>query len=175
MRRALLFLVAVSAWAVSAPGVPNFHQVNDNLYRGGQPSAEGFRSLKALGIHTIIDLRIPAGQSNWERKIVESLGMLYVHIPMRGKETPSQAEIDKAFSYLNDSSRWPVYVHCREGKDRTGMIIGCYRVAHDEWTNRRALAEAKSYAARELTHAMEDYILHFDPTSLGASARNAVK
>lgn len=62
---------------------------------------------------------------------------------MRSVASPIDDDIRKAFSVLFDASQAPVFVHCREGKDRTGMIIGCYRIAHGQWTNRRALAEAK--------------------------------
>ena len=37
--------------------MPNFDKVNDFVYRGGQPTAEGFKSLAALGVKTVIDLR----------------------------------------------------------------------------------------------------------------------
>ena len=32
------------------PGVPNFHKVSEDLYRGAQPTQEGFRELVKLGI-----------------------------------------------------------------------------------------------------------------------------
>jgi tyrosine-protein phosphatase SIW14 len=176
----VLFFAVVG---VDAPGVPNFHQVTDGFYRGGQPTAQGFRSLKNLGVQTVLDLRIPAGQSKWEKKMVEDLGMKYIHLPMHGNQTPTQSDIDQIFSLLNDTSRWPLFVHCREGKDRTGMVVGCYRISHDGWTNLRALAEAKSYASRELTHAMEKFILNFHPSSTttskpapsGGKTPNAIK
>src|SRR5579883_2579096 len=156
-------IVLLAALWTSAPGVPNFHKVNDNLYRGGQPSREGFQSLAKLGVKTVVDLRIPDGQSNAEKKLVESLGMRYIHIPLHGGETPTQSDIDRAFAVLLDQAQWPVFVHCREGKDRTGMIIACYRISHDGWTNIRALAEAKSYAIREIRPAMESYIKQYHP------------
>ncbi|GAF98053.1 unnamed protein product, partial [marine sediment metagenome] len=34
------------ATAIERPGLPNFHKVSDSLYRGAQPTAEGFRELK---------------------------------------------------------------------------------------------------------------------------------
>jgi len=37
--------------------LPNMHQVNSNLYRGGQPARSGLEKLKQLGIKTIINLR----------------------------------------------------------------------------------------------------------------------
>lgn len=163
IRLMLRNIVLLATFLASAPGVPNFHKVNDGLYRGGQPSNEGFKNLAKLGIKTVIDLRIPSGESNREKQVVESLGMRYYHIPLHGGETPTQRDIDRTFSILLDSSQWPVFVHCREGKDRTGMIIACYRISHDGWTNMRALAEAKSYAFRNIKPAMENYIKQYGP------------
>jgi hypothetical protein len=41
-------------WAqkVEVAGVKNCHQVATNLYRGAQPTAEGMKQLKMLGIRT---------------------------------------------------------------------------------------------------------------------------
>ena len=36
--------------------LPNFHQVNPQLYRGGQPKNAGLRKLKDLGVKTIVNL-----------------------------------------------------------------------------------------------------------------------
>jgi tyrosine-protein phosphatase SIW14 len=150
---------------LSTTGLPNFHKVDDELYRGGQPSRDGFNNLAKLGIKTVVDLRIPGGQSDHEKQVVESLGMRYIHLPLHGGDMPTQADVGRAFSILLDSSQCPVFVHCREGKDRTGMIIACYRISHDGWTNIRALAEAKSYAFREIKPAMENYIKQFQPAT----------
>jgi len=46
-------------WAheLTVPGAPNFFQVTSNLYRGAQPTSEGMKQLKAMGIKTVITLR----------------------------------------------------------------------------------------------------------------------
>jgi protein tyrosine phosphatase (PTP) superfamily phosphohydrolase (DUF442 family) len=166
-KAAILVLLAAleaggPAASLSSPrGVPNFHRVNDALYRGGQPSYAGLQELAQEGVKTVLDLRMSTRISDWEARAVKRLGMRYVHLPLYGRETPLEKDIQTAMTVLNDPAQAPVFVHCREGKDRTGMIIGCYRIAHDRWTNRRAMAEAKSYAGRELKTAMEQYILHF--------------
>lgn len=148
----------MAAALTALPGVPNFYQVNQGLYRGGQPTRLGFQTLAHKGVKTVVDLRVPDGQSAWEEHIVESLGMHYVHIPFHGGRIPAQADVDRAFAILLDSAQWPVFIHCREGKDRTGMIVACYRISHDGWTNAKALAEAKAKADRSIRKAMEDYI-----------------
>jgi tyrosine-protein phosphatase SIW14 len=167
---ALISLITLQTITVPLPifslsGVPNFHRVNDALYRGGQPSIEGLHALANLGIKTVLDLRLSTRVSDWEEREVKRFVMRYVHLRLYGKETPSPKDINKAFSVINDPAECPVFIHCREGKDRTGMIVGCYRVAHDHWSNRRALAEATSYAGRELHKAMEQYILQFTPAA----------
>jgi len=36
--------------------LPNLHQINPQLYRGGQPKDAGLRRLKDLGVKTIVNL-----------------------------------------------------------------------------------------------------------------------
>src|SRR5689334_24940670 len=112
-------LLCSAASAPTAEGVPNFHQVNDWIYRGGQPTPQGFRSLAKMGVKTVIDLRSSSEQAGDEKKEVEAAGMFYVHVPLHGYRSPKPADLDRAFSVLDDRSQWPVFVHCREGMDRT--------------------------------------------------------
>jgi protein tyrosine/serine phosphatase len=64
----------------------------------------------------------------------------------------------------NDSG--PIFLHCRRGKDRTGTIVACYRIQHDNWDNRRALEEAGHFGMSSLERAMRSYIEHFTPVVL---------
>src|SRR6476620_6258692 len=81
----LMFLLLVIA--ASAPrtgtyaegGVPRFAVLADGLYRGGQPTDQGFQYLKQKGVRTIINLR---AEDNSEAPLVENLGMKYVWIPI---------------------------------------------------------------------------------------------
>jgi tyrosine-protein phosphatase SIW14 len=139
------------------PGVPNFHQVDEHIYRGAQPRGQGFASLATLGIKTVVDLR---GESS-EDIAVQGAGMRYVRLPWREFKAPTDSQIEALLALLNDSSGWPIFVHCRRGADRTGTAIACYRIAHDHWSNQQALAEAKSYGMSSLEVAMHHYILHF--------------
>jgi tyrosine-protein phosphatase SIW14 len=144
-------------------GLRNFHNVNSQIYRGGQPTLQGFQKLAQLGIRTVIDLREPGDRSLAEKKIVEGAGMRYVSVPMRGFQTPTSEQITKVLSLFNDSTAGPVFVHCRRGADRTGTVVACYRISHDGWENTRALAEARSLGMSFFQRALQNFVLHYKP------------
>jgi tyrosine-protein phosphatase SIW14 len=144
-------------------GVPNFHQVNDHVYRGAQPTDQGFQSLSKLGVKTVIDLREAGDRSVSERKVVEAAGMRYIAIPFQGMSAPSPANVAKVLALFDDASAGPVFVHCRRGADRTGTVVACYRIAHDHWDNQKALHEAKSFGMSWTEVAMHHYVLRYQP------------
>jgi tyrosine-protein phosphatase SIW14 len=171
-------LITVSigmAWAQAAstaeppgvylPGITNFHQVDEHVYRGAQPHGEGFAGLAKLGIKTVIDLR---GEKS-EETAVEGAGMRYVRLAWSGYKAPADSQIAAVLSLLNDNSAWPVFVHCKRGADRTGTAIACYRIAHDHWTNQQALEEARSFGMSSMEIAMQHFILRFAPPAITAT------
>jgi len=160
----LLLLAKLSVASEAAPEhVRNFGEVNQNLFRGGLPTDEALRELKALGVGLVIDLREDGKGGQEEKHRVEQFGLRYAHFPLRPLSAPSETEIEEVLSLIFRESSAKVYVHCLRGKDRTGTVIACYRIQHDGWDNRRALAEAKSYGMSSLEHAMQSFILHFNP------------
>jgi tyrosine-protein phosphatase SIW14 len=156
-------LLAGIASAQNLTGLPNFHKVNPQIFRGAQPTAEGFQQLAQLGVKTVLDLREAGSRSFEEKKIVEARGMRYVSVPMQGFHTPSADQIDKVLTLFNDSSAAPVFVHCRRGADRTGTVVACYRISHDGWENKRALEEARSLGMSWMQKSLQSYVLQYRP------------
>ena len=144
-------------------GIPNFHAVNERIYRGGQPTAQGLVDLSRLGIKTVLNLREEDESSKYEKKLVKELGMRYVHVPMKGMSTPSDKQISKALHVLDDADAGPVFVHCQRGADRTGAVIACYRVKHDNWKNAQALAEARKYGLSWYQFQLQRYVSRYEP------------
>ena len=171
---ALLAAAAFVATTVAAgpvvDGVDNFQKVNDHIYRGAQPTGDGFTNLKKLGIETIVDLREPGDRSMLEQKAVTAAGMRYVSVPMYGMSMPSNESAQKVLGMLEDSSTGPVFVHCRRGADRTGGVIACYRIEHDLWKSQQALAEAKSMGMSWLAKPIQSFVMKYQPRNLEALA-----
>jgi tyrosine-protein phosphatase SIW14 len=176
-RRAAIFgltasLTLASAWAHSQnDNLPNFQKVDDHVYRGAQPTDSGFKDLAQLGIKTIVDLRDIGehSQAN-EEKIVTGLGMRYVSIPMHGLSTPKGDKVAAVQALFNDTTSGPVFVHCKRGADRTGMVVAVYRISHDQWDNKRALTEAKSYGMSFFERAIQSYVMNYRPSVALATA-----
>jgi len=167
----LVPVALLPAWAGDATvrGIPNFHQVNERIYRGGQPSGDGWASLSELGVKTVIDLRLEDEHpTKVEAQAVQAAGMRYINIPMHGVVAPSDEQVARALALLD--SQDPIFVHCRRGADRTGTIIACYRMTHDHWDRQRALKEAKSYGMSWLQFGMKRYVENFQAPERVATA-----
>src|ERR1700674_362207 len=66
------------AHRLTIEGVPNAGEVTPKLYRGGQPTEQGFEALAKMGIDIVFDL---GGPRKSERERATKLGMQYVAIP----------------------------------------------------------------------------------------------
>ena len=117
-------------------GTPNLHCVSDDLYRGAQPDEAGFRLLRKLGVRTIVSFR--AAQDG---PVPVAEGMTSVHIPLAATHCPDDRQVVQFLRLFSDRRNLPVFVHCRLGADRAGMMCALYRVAVQGWTKRQAIDE----------------------------------
>ena len=143
----LIFSAFVGAFAETAkpayPGLPNCHLVAPGIYRGAAPTAEGFTTLQSLGVRTIIDLRIEKA-AKAEQQTAQKLGFVWISLRM-GREAPTQQQVDTLLGHLAKAPEAPVYVHCQHGADRTGCMIGIYRVQVEGWSFAQAWEEMRRY------------------------------
>lgn len=121
----------------------NFGRMEDWLYRGAAPDPEQLRSLAGLGVNTVIDLRHPAERGYGIQ--VRQLGMEYIRIPLRPRSVPSEDQLQRFLSLLDNEENRPVYVHCRKGRHRTGLLLALYRVLRQGESPEAALEEMQAY------------------------------
>ncbi|MFH1302123.1 MAG: tyrosine-protein phosphatase [Planctomycetota bacterium] len=156
-------------WAhpLKVEGVPNLYQVSDNLYRSAQPTAEGMRNLKKMGIETVINLR----SFHSDRDEIGSTGLGYEHIYMKAWH-PERKEIVRFLQLVTNSKRTPVLVHCEHGADRTGTMCAFYRVAVEGWTKEDALREMTEggYGFHKVWQNLPKWIADIDLNSIKQEA-----
>ena len=149
----------INGQRMSLPGVPNAAAVTPKLYRGAQPTPEGFRELKNMGIDIVVDLRLTGKDK--EKREVTSLGMQYVAIPWHCS-LPRDKVMAEFLALLGENHEKKVFVHCRYGDDRTGMMIAAYRMANEGWTAEEARKEMNAFGFHRLVcPALEPYEKHF--------------
>jgi len=153
--RSIAILVAavvsfgISAAAQTSPSqfanikIENFGKMDDGYFRGAQPMPDDYQALKELGVKTVVDLR--NDPTDYEKKDVEALGMKYVNIPMSGWKSPKMHDIDSFLALLKDPETGAVYVHCKAGIHRTGVMGAAYRYTHSGWNYDKAYTEMKNY------------------------------
>jgi uncharacterized protein (TIGR01244 family) len=156
----LLFLLyaTVAQEQVRYKELPNFQRVNEKLFRGAQPRLNGLERLSKLGIKTIINLRDDDERALLEERQAREAGLDYFNVPVAKFGRPDDAEIEKVLAIINSPEKQPVFVHCKYGADRTGVVVGAYRILHEGWTSERAKAEAKRYGMKIWQIAMKDYL-----------------
>ena len=109
-------------------GLPNLMRVSDRLYRGGQPSCDGLKKLKELGIKTVVNLRSSRGAQDHEDEECRKLGMRYEHLRMPAFDSVPEPVVKRFFELVDNPETSPVFIHCMTGTDRVAALKG-YRHA----------------------------------------------
>ena len=144
-------------------GLPNGGKINDALFRGAQPRAQGMKELKNLGMTTIVDLRgEDPDRIAWERQQAESLGIRFVSIPVSGWSPPTNDQVAAFLALFRNHPKEKVFVHCRFGDDRTGIFVATYRMAYQGWPAQQAMNEMYFFGFNGFWHpSMKTFIRDF--------------
>jgi tyrosine-protein phosphatase SIW14 len=151
------------------PGLTVVGRVAPGILRGAQPEPEGYTTLKAMGVRTVINLRTRHG----EREAVEAAGMRYVEIPMTFWKDVDPAAVRKALSVMTDPANQPVFVHCSRGVDRTGVVAAVYRMEVDGWSEAEAEAEMEAFGSHGIWSQFKEYVRRYpgDPKEVREEVR----
>ena len=127
---------ATPAVKIDLAGCGNLYKVSDTLYRGEQPTADGFKGLEKLGIKTVVNLR----SLHSDRDKLEGTSLAYESIPMEAWD-PEPEQVEQFLKIATDPSKQPVFVHCQHGADRTGTMVAVYRIVVEGWDRKKAIDE----------------------------------
>lgn len=119
-------------------------------YRSGQPRPKDFPYLcKKYGIQSVVVAKDKVKRYELEFGKTSSMGILHVQFKrdiLRARHKIPPREILSNFLIFAKNMRKqkrPFLIHCRRGKDRTGLLVALYRIEVQRWTPQDAWEEMR--------------------------------
>jgi atypical dual specificity phosphatase len=123
-------------------------------------SAEEYQWLREQGIQLILCLTEDPPRRAW----INDAGLFSIHIPIEDMMPPTQEQIDQCMAGIDKAlaQKLGVSVHCTAGLGRTGTIVACWLVHHEELTARDAMTRVRRLRPGSIeTVEQEDAISEF--------------
>ena len=140
--------------------IANFRRISATLSAGSQPTNAGFAWLAMTKHKTIMTLR-NEDPSDLELKAWPQLKLVQNTMPDR--KVPSFKQVEEFLDFVDNPANGPVYIHCRAGTGRTGLLVACYRIARQEWSAEDALKEAASFDIRgDIDQEQKSFVRDFE-------------
>lgn len=117
--------------------IKNFCQVTPNiLWRGGKPDKDSAAWLVEEGVRTVVNLELLHDDQNIFEQVRlgnnEKYEVSYYRVrdwePLPIIASNLSDEHVAEFLAIMDQAPKPVYVHCRSGENRTGLMVAAYKV-----------------------------------------------
>lgn len=157
----LLSLISFDAFAVTtsvmpstytATGIPNSHQLSDNVIRGMAPrNKKDLQTLLDLGVEKFLMFKIDTnGDIAKEISTLTSMGVSsknMLHLPFPWKDIADYNSVcEMTVDALNmiksaEDKNQKIYFHCTVGEDRTGYLAGLYKIYRADNESRMEIFE----------------------------------
>ena len=152
------------------PGVSNFAKVSDALWRGAQPSVDGFRNLEKMGAKTVVSFR----HDHDDLALLKGTRLKYLRIPSYAFH-PTEEHVLQFLKVIEDPANWPVYIHCAQGRDRTGYNTAAYRMVFQGWRADDAIQEMNSFHFNKIWVGNPGFVKTLNPERLKAKLKTVPK
>lgn len=133
----------------------NFKTITENkVYKSGViPPDEIEDYVKKYNLKSIIDLRFPESldevnnpeipiELTNEKNTVEKIeGVKYFNVG--SEQVPDQKTLDSFYKILDDSTNYPLLIHCYHGEGRAPLFSALYRIEYEGWSNEKARDETR--------------------------------
>jgi len=154
----LLFALVGCSPMIYTRGVPNLAQVDPGVWRSGEPDPDGWAYVQQLAagrrVH-VVKLNFDAEGADDGARVL-GFDVQYLPVQPEGDQDawddardalaePDEVSVERAVALLATCAAHPdtdfCLVHCTHGQDRTGYVVGRYRVERDGWTKQEAWDE----------------------------------
>jgi uncharacterized protein (TIGR01244 family) len=119
---------------MSTTEIYNYRKVNEDLITGGQPTEGQLRAAATEGFTAVINLAPihPEHPLKDEAGLVQSLGMIYHHIPVVWQE-PKESDFEAFESAMQQTSGSRLLIHCA-ANFRVTAFYSLYAIKNLGWS-----------------------------------------
>ena len=119
--------------------IRNFLPLSENLFTGGMPKAEQLKDAARQGMQVVINLALHDAPTALpeEEKLVSSLGMTYINIPVIWNNS-TRENLNEFLDAMHAHRQEKVLVHC-EANYRATAFPALYRILRLGWKREDAL------------------------------------
>ena len=119
-------------WAKPVKQDANLYHVDNLLYRSEQLVADDVATVKELGIKSVVNLRFFDRDDNEDILMGQSIHLL--NRPLLTWRIKPEDIAVVLYTIKQQQQNGAVLVHCYHGADRTGLIVGMYRIIYQGWS-----------------------------------------
>lgn len=132
-----------------------------DVYASGQPSPDQLAALAAQGVRTVINLRAPTEQVEFDEALeAKKLGLRYVSIPIAGPQDVSTETASRFSGELADARRGgTVLVHCASA-NRVGAMLALDQAITQNQSASDALAIGRAAGLTTLEPKVTEVLSH---------------
>lgn len=141
-------------WAQPVDTSFNLYRMSPTLYRSALPDQSDVPLLDRLRVQTVVSF-IKDDDRQWLGELPVNL----VSLPMHADRV-DDADVLKVLRTLQGAERnGPVLMHCKHGRDRTGLFAAMYRTVIQGWSKEEALQEMQQGGFGDPKH-MDDAVAY---------------
>jgi len=139
--------------------IPNFIELEDGVYRGGQADQDGVSILQSQKLKSRIDLRGDDNDNQWFQP-EWSNNIRHFNIDVEDYRTPTYDQVEEFIHIMDNPENRPLYVHCRAGIGRTGTMVACWRIS--KGMSAEEAIKRESLNTYEGSLVQQDFIREFE-------------
>ena len=123
---------------MSIEEIYHYRKVDDQLITGGQPTEQHVQAVAEQGFRTVINLApiSPRYSLDDEAGLVQSLGMLYQHIPIEW-DNPTASDFSAFETVMQSLPAGKTFIHCA-ANFRVTAFYSLYAQKHLGWSKAQA-------------------------------------
>lgn len=126
-------------WAVPVDKSFNLYRMSPSLYRSALPNAQALPLLQSLQVQTVLSF-IKDDDASW----LGQASIQRLSIPLHADRV-DDADVLRVLRTLQAAEqRGPVLMHCKHGRDRTGLMAAMYRTVIQGWSKVDAINEMRN-------------------------------